>query len=138
MNLNSTPRPNESTQARNSARLFALGQWLPVDEWLAIVETARYLDARATHRGWINLRRDPWRQIPSELPDDFYRTVADLHAHLTRRGVKATPAIAALADVSDQIADLWLYVAEQRGLIDLKHPSVDHLRRSTRRKESHV
>jgi hypothetical protein len=124
MNINSTPRPDESTESRNRARLWVLNEWIAVDQWLDIIETARHLDSRATERGWHSIRRDPWKQIRREPPDDFYLAVGRLHADLTRQGITPTPAIAAIADVTDQVADLWIYVAEQRGLIDVDATSV--------------
>jgi hypothetical protein len=121
MNTDSTPRPDESTESRNRARLWVLNEWIAVDQWLDIIETARHIDSRATERGWHSLRRDPWKQIPREPSDDFYLAVGRLHGDLIRQGITPTPAIAAIADVTDQIADLWIYVAEQRGLIDINN-----------------
>jgi hypothetical protein len=121
MNTSGRPRPNESTESRNRARLWVLNEWIAVDQWLDIIEAARHIDSRATERGWHSLRRDPWKQIPREPSDDFYLAVGRLHGDLIRQGITPTPAIAAIADVTDQIADLWIYVAEQRGLIDINN-----------------
>jgi hypothetical protein len=119
MNTSGRPRPNETTESRNRARLWVLNEWIAVDQWLDIIEAARHIDACATQRGWKALRRDPWKQIPREPSDDFYLAVGRLHGDLIRQGITPIPAIAAIADVTDQIADLWIYVAEQRGLIDI-------------------
>jgi hypothetical protein len=118
MNYYKSLRPHENFESRNRARLWVLNEWIAVDQWLDIVETARHLDSRASERGWHSIRRDPWKQIPREHSDDFYLAVGRLHGDLVRQGITPTPAIAAIADVTDQIADLWIYVAEQRGLLD--------------------
>jgi hypothetical protein len=88
VNLHGKPKPQESTEARRRARLWVLNEWLAVDEWLAVVESARYLDSEAAERGWIPLRRDPFRQIPPERSDAFYLAVGQLHASLIQRGIE--------------------------------------------------
>lgn len=112
-----TVSARELTEARKRARLIVLEQWLPVDRWLDLMETAHYVDATATRRGWKSLKRDPFNQIRAEVPEVFFESVGRLHAHLQDRGIRPIPAIAALTNAPDQLVALWVYAAQQRGHI---------------------
>jgi hypothetical protein len=138
MNLERKNEAKERTAARITIRTTLSDAWIPADEWMKRLDTARDLDALAGNRSWNGLRRDPFAQIFPEPSDEFYEALCDLYAYLSSRGIDPLPAISVLASVTRKHAQRWMLTAEQRGLIQLHHTSVDHLRRSTRRKESHV
>lgn len=111
-------RPDEVMRARQRARLITANRWIPADEWLDVMTAAREVDQIATLRGWKHLRRDPFDQVTAEISNQFLSAVANLHDRLTRSDVEPVAAIADLANTSQQIVALWLYVAEQRRLIE--------------------
>lgn len=117
-------RPDEVMRARQRARLITANQWMPADEWLDVMTAAREVDQIATLRGWKRLRRDPRDHVTAEISNEFLAALGQLHDRLTRSNVEPVTAIADLANTAPQIVMLWLYVAEQRQLIE-PTPDVD-------------
>jgi hypothetical protein len=110
-------QPEESTTARDRARLLVLNRWLSADRWMNLIDKARRIDALAADRDWKRLKQDPFAEIPPEISDDFCLACAQLHDELISHGIKPIPAIASLAGTSLDVVSLWLYLAERRGFL---------------------